>query len=81
MVTASRMQNMVQIRKKNTYFVTNKFFRFFIFTFRALGVESPRGGAMTVSASPTPSTMMIFPILPLSALIRDSKPIVVITWI
>ena len=47
MVTVSRMQSMVQIRKKNTCSVTKKFARFFfIFTFEALGVKSPRGGAM-----------------------------------
>ena len=46
MCTASRMQNMVQIRKKNIYFVTQFSFIFAFFTFRALGVESPRGGAI-----------------------------------
>ena len=46
--TASRMQNMMQIREKNFYFVTKIIFRnFVIFTLGALGVESPRGGAMT----------------------------------
>ena len=45
MVTASRMQNMVQIRKNNVYFVTRNIV-FVIVTFRALGVESPRGGAV-----------------------------------
>ena len=50
MYTALRMQNMQQIRKKNVCFVINKNCRFcFVvnFTFRALGVESPRGGAMS----------------------------------
>ena len=47
MVTASRMQNIVQVRKKYTYFVTSKFLTFFLFyTFSALSVESPRGGAI-----------------------------------
>ena len=27
MITVSRMQNMVEIRKKNTYFVTKSFFK------------------------------------------------------
>ena len=42
-VTASRMQNIVQIWKENCYFVIV----FLILTFRALGVDSPRGGAIT----------------------------------
>ena len=29
MITVSRMQNMVEIRKKNTYFVTKSLFKFF----------------------------------------------------
>ena len=58
MVTASRMQNMVQIRKKNTYFVTN-IFSFFIFTFRALGVESPRGGAIEGTAQATQASKTV----------------------
>ena len=41
-VTASLMQNLMQIRKKNTYIVINSLFQFF----GALGVESPHGGAM-----------------------------------
>ena len=53
MATASRMQYMVQSGKKNAYFVTKKCFRFFVlFTFGALGVESPPphpGGAMFLS--------------------------------
>ena len=44
MVTAPRMQNMLQIRKKNIYFATKT--KLFFFTSRALGVESPRGGAI-----------------------------------
>ena len=44
MVTASRMQHLVQIRKKNDICLTNIFFC--IFNFRALGVESPRLGAI-----------------------------------
>ena len=52
MVTASRMQNMVQIRKETIYFVTKKFVHFFLyfFTFRALGVYSRRGGAISQDA-------------------------------
>ena len=48
MVTASRMQNMVQLCKKHIYFETKRLFRFFVcgFVLRALGVESPRGGAI-----------------------------------
>ena len=38
---------MEQIRKQNAYFVTKHFVRFVIFTFRALGVESFRVGAIT----------------------------------
>ena len=49
MVTASCMQNMVEIRKGDTYFVTIFFFFFCSFTFRALGVESPGEGAMEAS--------------------------------
>ena len=49
MVTASRMQNMVQIRKKNIHLGTKPFFQLFFFPFRALGVESPRGGAMVIA--------------------------------
>ena len=44
MVTASRMQNMVQLRKKTP--ISRPFvfsFVFLVFTFRALGVESPGG--------------------------------------
>ena len=48
MFTASRMQNIVQIHTKNKYFVIKQFSIFYIFTFRAVGVESPRGGAITV---------------------------------
>ena len=44
---ASRMQNMVQIRAKNLYFVTNLHFLLFLKgSFGALGVESPNGGAI-----------------------------------
>ena len=44
---ASRMQNMVHIRKRNTYFVTNLLFRmFWKSSLGALGVESPYGGAI-----------------------------------
>ena len=47
MVTASRMQNMVDICKKNTCFATILLFRFFRKSyFWALGVESPHGGAI-----------------------------------
>ena len=47
MVTASRMQDMVQIREKNTCFVTILLFRNFRkSSFGALGVESPHGGAI-----------------------------------
>ena len=47
MVKASRMQNMVEIRKKNTSFVT-KSFSIKKTYFGALGVESPHGGAITL---------------------------------
>ena len=47
MITASRMQNIVQIRKKSTYFVTKLFFGSFgKSSFGALGVESPHGRAI-----------------------------------
>ena len=47
MFTATLMQNMVQIRKRNTYFVTELFFRIFEkSSFVALEVEKPHGGAM-----------------------------------
>ena len=47
MVAASLMQDMVQIRKENTYFVTNLIFRNSReSSFGALGVESPHGGAI-----------------------------------
>ena len=47
MVTASRMLNMVEIRKKNTCFVTILLFRIVLkSSFGALGVESPHGGPM-----------------------------------
>ena len=36
------MQNMVQIRRNNIYFVTNKFFNLFSVPFKALSVERPR---------------------------------------
>ena len=48
MYTVSRMQSMVQARKKSTYSAATRFLCVF-FTFRALGVESPRGGAMMFS--------------------------------
>ena len=50
MATASRMQDMEQIRKKNTYVATKQFILFFyvFVTFMAFGVESPRGGAVWV---------------------------------
>ena len=47
MVTASLMQNMVQIRKNNTYFVTKLLFKkCWKKLFGALGVESRHGGAI-----------------------------------
>ena len=47
MYTALRMQNMVHNCKKNAYFVTQIIVRLLkTITFRALGVESPRGGAI-----------------------------------
>ena len=51
-VIALRMQRVVQILKKNTYFATNMLPCAFNrkknnLTFRALGVESRRGGAIT----------------------------------
>ena len=40
---------MVQFDGQNAYFVTKILVRFFVnFTFRALGVEGPRGGAINV---------------------------------
>ena len=42
---------MVHIRKKNIDFVTKKFCILSVFTFRALGVESPRGGAIAGARS------------------------------
>ena len=51
MVTASLMQNIVQIRKKNTYFATKPFLlKFGESSFGAPGVESPHGGAMFAAA-------------------------------
>ena len=41
---------MVQIHRKNVYLLTKKFFK--IVTFRALGVESPRGGPSKVYLPP-----------------------------
>ena len=47
MITALRMQNMVEIRKKNICFVTKSLFGKKIkSSFGALGVESPHGGAI-----------------------------------
>ena len=46
MYIASRMQNMVQVCKKNAYFVTNLVLHFKKCSFGALGVESPNGGAI-----------------------------------
>ena len=49
MVIASRMQKMVQIRKKNMYVVTNlPFFCFDKSYLGALGVQSPDGGAIKI---------------------------------
>ena len=48
MHAASRMRNIVQIRKTNAYFVTTYFFLFCKSVFGALGVESPHGGAIGV---------------------------------
>ena len=48
MVTDSRMQNMVEIRKKNNGFVTILLFRFKKKYFGALGVQSPHGGAINL---------------------------------
>ena len=45
MYTASRMQNMVHIGKKKRLVRDQSLFHLF-FTFRALGVESPSGGAI-----------------------------------
>ena len=48
MVTASLMQNVVQIRQKNTCFTTKLLFTFFgTSSFGALDVESPHGGDIT----------------------------------
>ena len=60
MHTASRMQNLVQIRAQNAYFVTKVFVRFVFVTFRALGVESPRGGAIPYSAKHSQYTINNF---------------------
>jgi len=47
MVRASLMQNMVQIRKKNTCFATNLFLKHFgKKSLGAFGVDSPHGGTM-----------------------------------
>ena len=47
MVTGSLMQNMVQICKKNTYFVTKLLFNYFRKSYvGALGIESPHSGAI-----------------------------------
>jgi hypothetical protein len=47
MITVSRMQNMVDIRKKNTCFVTILLFQFLgKSSFGALGDESPHGRAI-----------------------------------
>ena len=54
MVTASRMQNMVQIRKKNSYFVTKLLFlKIGKSYFGALGVESPHGGGHVLTIEST----------------------------
>ena len=50
MITASRMQNMVQIREKNLISSPKSVFVFYFVTFTALGVESPRGGAIYMSS-------------------------------
>ena len=42
MVTASRMQNMVQIHKKNVYFVTRKCFLLFLLFLLLLGLSASR---------------------------------------
>ena len=48
MVTASRMQNGAN-SLETIYLVTKKIFEFLLmFTFRALGVENPRGGAVVL---------------------------------
>ena len=55
MVTASRMQNLMQIRKKSTYFVTKQFFRFSnVITFGALGVDCPCGRGIGVFSGEAP---------------------------
>ena len=48
MITVWRMQNMVEIRKKNIYFVTKSLFenKNLKSSCGALGVESPHGGAI-----------------------------------
>ena len=49
MVTASRMQNMVQVRKKNVYFMTKILLELYEkSSFGAIGVESPHGGAIKI---------------------------------
>ena len=61
MYTVSRMQNVVQIRKKNVYFVTNSLVRqFWKSSLGALGVESPRGVAIIFIAV---ARLMLYSIL------------------
>ena len=70
MVTASLMEYIVQIRKKNIYFVTKLFFQSFgKSSFGAFGVESPHGGAI-LSARPSLVAVLVV-VRPLS--VRPSK--------
>ena len=55
MVTASLVQNMLQIHKKSTYFVTKLFWgNFRKKSLGALGVESPRGGVINFDGNVFP---------------------------
>ena len=59
MITASRMQNIVEIREKNTCFVTKTLFLIFgKSSLGALGVESPHGKAIT-SEVPDPGCQIL----------------------
>ena len=53
MYTASRMQNIVQIRKKKTLLRDQLIKQTWNNSFGALGVESPHGGAMDMLAPET----------------------------
>ena len=54
MYTASRMQNIMYLGTNSAYYRLKSLPFFLFFTFRVLGVESPRGGA-TISQPTTTS--------------------------